>query len=179
MKVCGEYRSLSDIFDQYYNPLVLHAHFYIPEIEECEDLVQDLMATLLLNKKEFTNEKNLKGYLYTSIKNKALNIIRSHKLNEKYVAYTERFESDGDNLMDTIIEKEVHSIIHNAINLLPGRCREVFKLIVFESLSYEEAAEKLQVSVNTIKTQRSRAVKILKENLEKHFYFLHILLSGK
>ena len=46
------------------------------------------------------------------------------------------------------------------------KCREVFIAIVLKNLSYKEVAEKLNVSVNTVKTHYSRALKQLREHLD-------------
>ena len=48
--------------------------------------------------------------------------------------------------------------IHNAIENLPEECRRIFKVLYYEELQPAEVAELLQISVNTVYVQKSRAV---------------------
>jgi RNA polymerase sigma-70 factor (ECF subfamily) len=70
----------------------------------------------------------------------------------------------------------VHEI-EEAINDLPEKCREVFYLCRFENMSYEEISAKLNISVNTVRTQMSRALVKLRESL-KDYLPLFLILSG-
>jgi len=62
-------------------------------------------------------------------------------------------------------ETEIHSAVHNAINELPEKCRQIFVMCKFDNLSYNEIADIQNVSINTVKTQLKRAVKTLSKNL--------------
>ena len=54
-----------------------------------------------------------------------------------------------------------------AIDSLPEKCREVFILSKRDGLKYEEIAEELGLSVNTVRNQISKALKVLKEGVHK------------
>jgi RNA polymerase sigma-70 factor (ECF subfamily) len=58
-----------------------------------------------------------------------------------------------------------------AIDSLPEKCREVFVMSKRDGLKYEEIAEELGLSVNTVRNQISKALKILKEGAQKIFSF--------
>ncbi len=176
ISLSNEEKAFTYVFEKYYKPLVLFANQFVPEIETCEDLVQDLMANILTNKNEFLNESSLRSYLYTSVKNKALNHIRFQKTYSKYISLQDTKQTDHKNQMEIIIEKEVHSLLYDSIDMLPERCKLIFKLNVLENFSYKETAEKLNITINTVKTQRARAIKILKQNLGKYFMLVLIFI---
>ena len=58
-----------------------------------------------------------------------------------------------------------------AIDSLPEKCREVFILSKRDGLKYEEIAEELGLSVNTVRNQISKALKVLKEGVHKLYTF--------
>jgi RNA polymerase sigma-70 factor (ECF subfamily) len=58
-----------------------------------------------------------------------------------------------------------------ALDSLPPKCREVFILSKRDGLKYEEIAEELGLSVNTVRNQISKALKIIKEGVVKLYMF--------
>ena len=56
--------------------------------------------------------------------------------------------------------------LHEQVETLPDKCKEVFKAIVLGDLKYKEVAEELGISVNTVKTQYSIALKKLRQPLD-------------
>ena len=73
--------------------------------------------------------------------------------------------------------------IEKALNTLPEKCRTIFILYRFEDLSYQDVAKKMNISVNTVKTQMRRAFKKLREALKEYLpvfiLFTFLLLQGK
>lgn len=104
--------------------------------------------------------------MFKSVKNNTLLFVKN---NAKY--QFEDIESQINKLMEEEaidlqnIEKEKVKL-YQEIDALPEKCKEVFKAIVIENLKYKEAAAKLGVSVNTIKTHYSRALKQLRHSLD-------------
>jgi len=62
---------------------------------------------------------------------------------------------------------------------LPEQRRRILELAVFESFTYAQIAEKLQISINTVKTQIGRAYRFLKEELDPRSIQLLFLLKSK
>ena len=67
---------------------------------------------------------------------------------------------------ERVINKENRNEIVKAINELPDKCKEIFKMNRFDNLKYREIAEILDISVKTVETQMGRALKKLRENLQ-------------
>ncbi len=66
--------------------------------------------------------------------------------------------------------------IREAIDKLPARCRQIFELKKLEGLTQKEIAGKLNISVNTVEKQLSRAMTKLRQSLKRHISYLHIFL---
>ncbi len=100
-----------------------------------------------------------------------LEIKKTIKKNKITSISAELLELTGDDeefILERLILKDVEKDVLSGINKLPPQCREVFILSRYEMLSYNEISEKLNISVNTVKTQISRALESLRINLKKY-----------
>jgi len=84
---------------------------------------------------------------------------------------------DSDYPLGQLYEKEIMSILQKGITELPEACREIFILSRTDNMKYSEIADKLGISVNTVKTQMKIALAYLRENL-KDYLMLLLLLIG-
>ncbi|MNL34998.1 RNA polymerase sigma factor [compost metagenome] len=78
-----------------------------------------------------------------------------------------------------MIQAEVIGELYAALNLLPERCRLIFKMGYLEGMKNHEIAEKLNISVNTIKTQKKRGLAILRSHLPPQTYYILVCLLLK
>ena len=76
-------------------------------------------------------------------------------------------------------EQSRYAKLYKAVSKLPEQRQKVLELAVYESLSYQEIADTLHVSRNTVKTQISRAYRFLKETLEPRDFYFFCLLQKK
>lgn len=81
----GTRLDFKQVFDQYFNSLVLFADRYLGEREESESLVQDAFLALWENRLEFPDELSVKAYLYSTVRNKALNVLKHRKIEQHYM----------------------------------------------------------------------------------------------
>ena len=72
-----------------------------------------------------------------------------------------RFLSD-----DSFQKEEVFRLLFKQIDLLPERCWEIF-LLHLEGYDNDAIAKKLSLSIETVKTQKKRAMKTLRNNLKE------------
>lgn len=110
------------------------------------------------------------------VRNDAYRIVNKEK--EKIALHEELTQDSDEDFDDKILEEEVYAILIEQLNQLPEGCKEIFELSVIEGLKYKEIASRLNISVNTVKSQRTRAIKLLKEKLKNHPFILFLLLIG-
>ncbi|ERJ59693.1 hypothetical protein M472_13010 [Sphingobacterium paucimobilis HER1398] len=165
------------LFVQYYVVLVEYATHLIDCRETALDIVQDVFLKLLEREKDLPEqERQLKSYLYTAVKNASLNHIRHLKVVNGHHKQSEWEEESDIRLLDALIYAETIDSLYRAINKLPQSCQEVCRLTYLEGKSNDEAAELCGVSVNTIKTQKRRSVELLRVRLEPLINTIKILL---
>ena len=165
-------------FRSHYQTLCYFAYSYLNNKEMAEDIVQNIFVSLFNSQdKRFDNEKHLKYFLYKSIKNSCINELKkvTVELNTyEFLSLDIDNESDFD-IFQSIVRAETYQEILYAIDLLPERCGEVFKLAYLDMLSNEEIAQQLSISINTVKAQKNNAKKLLQKHL-KHLYPIALFL---
>jgi RNA polymerase sigma factor (sigma-70 family) len=77
----------------------------------------------------------------------------------------------------TIIRSEVLAEIHKAITLLPGSCQQIFRMSYLDDMKNNQIADVLGISVNTVKTQKQRALKVLRGHLSPELFVILLAFS--
>lgn len=161
---------LKAVFDKYYISLCVFAGKYIGEHEPAEDIVQSLFVKFWEEGSLMDVKSSLRSYLFFSVRNACVNYLekqrRSRKELESYKTEIE-FHIAAEELPDPVVLERLEKHIEN----LPERCRLAFQLVVFKSFSYKQAADELNISVNTVKTQLSRAMRQLREKMSVLIFF--------
>ena len=166
------------LFDEHYQNLCFFAYTLVNDKVLAEDFVQEAFLALYKNQENINKDsKALKAYLYTSVKNSVLNWSRRLKVEKKYHDKTPFLDFVDLNFENALIKAEIIGEINKIIVKLPASCQNVIKLYYLEGLSVKEIAEELQLSVNTIKTQKLRGVKYIQSQLKpEYFIFLYFLI---
>lgn len=159
----GEEAGLKSLFERYYKPLCVYALKYVDSYTEAEDLVQELFVRFWELKGNYGFQGSLQSYLFLSLRNNCMRWVKTHKKYQFEVIddYSEAFEYQ---LSEDDEEERVR--LYEEIEKLPDQCKKVFKAIVFDDLKYKEAAARLNLSVNTVKTHFARALKQLRNSLD-------------
>jgi RNA polymerase sigma-70 factor (ECF subfamily) len=143
---------------------------------DAEDIVCNIFAILWENHEELNIKTSLEGYLVATIHHHSINYLKHIQIEDKYcknVQYRLKdrdimFNEDLSNPLTVVITNEISESIEKSIASLPPQCREVFLLNKYDGLSYGEIALKLNVSINTVRTQIMRAMRKMKDNLSQH-----------
>ena len=137
--------------------------------DDAREVVHQVFISIWEKRQEMDLSVSLKSYLFTSVHNRSLNVIRDRK---KFSS-AEVPDVAGEWDVSSVIESmELEDKIMEVVSTLPEKCREVFELSRFDGLKYSEIAEHLQISVKTVENQMSKALKILREKLAKYLSIL-------
>jgi RNA polymerase sigma-70 factor (family 1) len=128
-----------------------------------EDLLQETFLKVWKNRLNLDETRSLKNYLYTIADNLTHNHFRHAKV---VAAHKGRIESKMfatiDNPQFILEEKEWHLALVGAIEALPEKTRIVFLMSRMEDLTYEEIAERLSLSVKTVESHMTKALRLLR-----------------
>ncbi len=159
-----ERERVPEFFRSHYPMFVSFARNFVQNHETCEDLVQESFVTLLEQGYTFENEFLAKGFLYKTIRNKCLNHLRHEQIRNRYTEMQltrYRQKESEEFFIDAIMQEESSVIVSQAIEALPAMGQRVLNMSI-EGLSNQEVADTLGISVNTVRTHKARAYKILR-----------------
>ena len=153
----GNQLAFSIVYKTYAAQTFSLAFKYLLNKELAEDAVQNLFLKLWLKKEEIDETKPINRYLFTMLKNDLLNTLRDSKKNiyllEDCLSMVLELE---DNSQNENLKQEQMNIIQQALEQLSPQRRKVFEMKVSGKYSNQEIADKLNLSINTIKFQYSQ-----------------------
>lgn len=136
--------------------------------ETAKDLVQELFLNVWKIRANLEESQSLKAYLYRSANNLAINHLKKKALRQARLVDNAAVEQ----IAGTDERSDFQEYAEDALHGLPEEQRLVFMLNKFEGLKYAEIAELLQISVKTVESRMSKALKMLREKLQHLLIFI-------
>jgi RNA polymerase sigma-70 factor (ECF subfamily) len=174
----GNEDSYQQLFEEYYPQLTIFAKKYLEDLDAARDIVQDMFVWLYESKESIGSIQSLKAYLFQSVKNRCLNYLKSQKIHRKHEALI-RDKQTGleSDVAERMVEVELEEKIFKLVSGLPDRCQQVFRMSRFEGKKNNEIAEDLNISIRTVETQISKALKVLRSGLSHYLKMLIVILN--
>ncbi|WP_255313466.1 RNA polymerase sigma-70 factor [Flavobacterium hibernum] len=162
-----------ELFYSLYPRLVSYSYGLVKDNFLAEEVVGNVMLQLWENRVKFEKIIDVKSYLYTMVRNGSFLILKNE---QKGIQLNNELSHETLDFDFNILEEELYATLIEALNSLPEKCKEVFELSCIEGLKYRDIAEQLNISINTVKSQRARAIELLKVKLRNHSELLFLLL---
>lgn len=162
----SELDNIEKLFKENYKSLCNVVFRIINDWDASEDVVQEMFLKLWKKKHEIKIESSLKGYLFKSASNSAINYLQSQKKLKLKEELSEQI-SNTQAVEESMIYdgKELQIRIEEALNKLPPKCKAIFLLSRQEGMKYQEIADELDISIKTVENQMGIALKKMKEEL--------------
>lgn len=170
----GDTRSFELLFSRYHNRLSLYSYGFVADEAAAEEIVNDVFLKIWTKRKEIQIKVGIKPYLFRCVFNGSNDYLNQNRFIKQRIhieidqQINDLAESNEEYIFNLFQSEEVDRDVMNAIELLPKQCRIIFCLSRFELLTYTEISEKLNISVNTVKTQISRALDSLRKQLQNY-----------
>lgn len=161
----------TDAFTEFYldnfKKLILVSDKYVRSIPVAEEIVQNIFLKIWEDKQLLADIDSIKAYLYRSTTNASINHINREKSLEKHhLKIADNLTAAEVDSLDE--ENELIILLYKEIELLPAKCREVFKLSRLERMKYKEIALKLDISEKTVENHMGHALKVLRSRILHH-----------
>jgi RNA polymerase sigma-70 factor (family 1) len=167
---------LEELFRECYARLVHFSFQLTGNKAGAEDIVQDAFARYLDLRDHISDNKlAVKAWLYNTVRNKSLNLLRHEQVEKKYLNLQSPDPSDNTQAMHAMIRSEVVAEIIRAVDSLPEGCRRIVLMSYMDGKKNQEIAEELGISVNTVKTQKKRALQLLRLQLKPEVFSFVLL----
>lgn len=172
--VDGNEKSFEKIFSQYHKTLVSYSMRHELELMEAEDVVLEVFHHIWQIRKELKSPSALHTLLFTATRNRTLTVIRNLKRRQRIVDENYALPEVNEEPRDYLIEEEMSRLLDEGISKLPKQCAFVI-LGLFAGKTIQELAVEMQISVNTAKTYKLRAIQSLRELLKEHPFLILVL----
>ena len=175
-----------EIYISFYPRLKRFAQEYVISEGDAENIVQDVFLTLWERGAFVSSHINLTSYLFTNIRNRCIDFLRhrivmqnaANKMQEEYeLALQIKLQSLQAFDEQIFSNADMETVVVNAIQSLPEKCRQIFVMNKIEGKKQKTIAEELDISIHTVESQMAIAYRKLKEILKDYrplFIFLFI-----
>lgn len=165
------------LFLRYYDRLLYFAWQFLHDKETANDLVQEAFLNYWNSGPDSVfNEVQARNFLYLNVRNLCLKHIRHSKVVEKHRKNLDDDPIEEYNVVNKMVRAEVLGEIYNALNTLPESCRKISTMSYLEGKKNQEIADELGISINTVKTQKQRALQLLRLRLNPQTFLTLILI---
>jgi RNA polymerase sigma-70 factor, ECF subfamily len=173
----GSEEALKQLFDLLGPRVFNYCRKLVHRQEDAEELLQDIFLKIWQFREKIDPGKNFEVLLFTIARNHIINFAR------KRVSYS--LTGTGDlKAYDRPVENEdyrfdleaVYQQYNKVMMQLSARSREVFVLSREQGLSNKEIAGKLGISVRTVESHISSAIRLLRRELKDAYILLVLFL---
>ncbi len=166
------------IYDHYSQRIFRYAFNFVKDEAWAEEIVQDTFLKLWNARLGLDPAGDIWLYLYVLCKRLCLSrlreINRTKSLQERFLMTIENIDTQQE---ENVVTRDLESFITRVVEHLPYRQKEIFRLSRYEGFTHKEIAEKLNISVNTVKNHMVLALKEIRLSLDKSDYTYFIILT--
>lgn len=167
----GNEQAFETVFRTHFKSMCLYAGLLGLQPEEAREITQLTFVRFWERRLELSPEGKLDAYLYTALRNNCLDQLRRQK-KRRHETLPEGMISANP---DWLAYKELEKRFREVLETLPRQMKQIFMLSRLEGMQYKEISATLNISVKTVETQMSRALKRLRTDLKDYIPFLLFL----
>ena len=156
-------RVFENYYKEHYKEFFLVSYKYVKTTALAQEVVNDVFVKIWEDAERITIESSLKSYIYRSVINRSINALNKQKKelqNQWELAHLpeETYE------LKEIETNELKIRLYKAIDALPEQCKKVFLMSRFDNLKQQEIADRLGISIKTVKNHITHALKRLRNS---------------
>jgi len=171
--------AFEQVFKIHFKRLHAYAFTILRDEIQAEEMVQQVFFKLWERNDNLSLTGSISSYLYRAVHNESLNYIKHQKVRSNHqlsVAYS--MKNEVEHPAKKIMAGELEKKIQLALNELPEQCRTIFQMSRFDELKYREIADKLGISVKTVESQMSKALRLLRVKLVDFLIFILLFIHN-
>lgn len=161
----GNFDAFRELYNHYYKQGLLFLTSIVKDKEEAENMLQDVFVKIWLRREQINPELNFNSYLFTCLRNMAFDhlkkVEKSQQMKLQFMQFMEESNRPDSDVDDTRIIQ-----LRTALDHLPEKRKMIVKLNIEEGKSYQEIAEIMRISKNTVKNQLVKAKQFLRGRVD-------------
>lgn len=167
--------AFTELYNRYWQKLYAIAYNRLKETQTAEDIVHDVMAGLW-SSREKINIELLENYLATATKYAVLGKLRKKERERQFQNSLQQTPVFELQIEEKLHYKKILEVIKTEVELLPERCRLIFKCSREEGKPVKQIARELNISPKTVENQLTKAIKQLRLATKSFFHSLFSFL---
>lgn len=169
----SDQHAFAEIYSRYWKKMLLVAWNHTKDKTNAEDLVHEVFIALW-SKREANIIVNVPAFLTTCVKFSVFKYYQRENKRQQLAKENYKFEEtvNDEEKLDALFLKEY---INGIVEQLPEKCRLTFHYSRIEGLTNAEIAEKMDISEKGVEANLTRALKVVRSNLNKTGLSLLIL----
>ncbi len=157
------------LFERYHPFVYAFSHRITRSEELAEEIVQDVFLKIWLDRERLSTIDHFPAYLNRIVRNHCFNVLRKLALEAKHVSqHMVDFEEADHSTVENMDYKDVKQMLDDAVESLPAQQKRVYQLCHQEGLKYEEAAERLNLSQQTVHAYMKEALRKIRAHFKRH-----------
>lgn len=175
----GSKEAFAEVYNAHYNRLYAFIKKLVDDKEEAQDIAAETFVKLWKLHANFNTAENVKAFLYITARNACMDFLRyrQRQINNKQEFGYVQLQQEGTlSTSNDEIKTLVLQQVHNEIENLPTQCKRIFKMAWLEGKKNAEIATAMDLTEQTIRNQKARAVKILRLALANYNMELFVFM---
>jgi len=172
----GDIKGFNYFFELHYRAICYFAASLLKDETAAEEIADDAFIKLWERHTLYTTPQAIKAFLYRTTRNAAIDVMRRKKTHTLlYKEFHYHTETTAPSILQHIIRAETLARVYAAFDILPAKCKEVFTRLYIEGKSYEETAKEMQLSINTVRNHKMRALSLLRREVGDFLVLLSVV----
>ncbi len=166
----GNHKAFRELYERYKTRVYSFILNLVLSHDETEEIFQHVFVKVWENRANIKPDLSFNAYVYAIARNEVYSFWRrcmSRRQAENYL--NENTDKQSEQMEEHIINKDFQVYLSSLVELLPGRCKEIFIMRYIQGLSYREIAEELRISESTVDKQLQKALTFVRHKMRKEF----------
>lgn len=164
----GDKTAFTSIYETYAPSLTGFAAARLTSLEEARDIIHDLFVHIWDERERINITGSLKSFLFTAVRYRVIDHIRKSITRKEYAGMLRQLsDTVSADAEAELVSKNLQHTLEHAVEDLPSRTRQIYRLSRNRHLAVKEIACELGLSEQTVKNQLSTALNHLRLSWDK------------
>lgn len=180
----GQANGLKAVYKLYYQQIFYYTYKLLSNKEDSEDITSETFLRVFKMRKRFSSLPQIKKYLYITARNSCIDHIRKVKRQKTFGkdfsdVKVGEYSNDIEDvtMLHAILDAVVLKQVYEAVQGLPGKCQQIFKLLYIDGLKPDEIAHQLSITPETVRSQKRHALELLRVRLSDNQMALALIFT--
>ncbi len=175
----GDNWAYASIHSMYKVKLYYYVRRMLDDVADVEDIVSESFIALWQSRNKMRSDIHIRNFLFITARNRAINLLKSKRYNMNGFGELEIPDTSMTDILEMeLAQVEMMSKISQAVSSLPAEYKRIFELFFEMERSAGEIAGILKTSPGTVRSQKKRALEMIRNWIKKNAPLLIIALGS-